>query len=81
MRRLYKIRQDRLLHFAAGYLVGCAVFFLHPLLIVGAAALVGFLKEVHDSRQPFNFFDWQDLIATALGAVPLAIVKGAWLWL
>ena len=81
MRRLYKIRQDKLLHFVAGYLAGCTAFFLHPILIVGAAALVGFLKEVHDSRQPLNFFDWKDLLATALGAVPLALAKGGWLWL
>lgn len=67
--------QDKLLHFAVGYLIACLCVGLNldastVMLVVVAIAV---LKETWDEWR-YRGFDVWDLIATALGAVPLLVL-------
>lgn len=74
-----KIQKDKVIHFAICCIVAvCAMVFFRliasPLnvavvasLIIGLALGVG--KEYGDQANPYNKWDWFDLLADALGAV------------
>lgn len=61
------IPKDKLLHFAAGFLL-CILFTLidDPMTGLGAAIGAGLMKECYDDYS-YGVFDWKDMLATWLG--------------
>ena len=67
---LFKIPQDKLLHFCVGYLIAAVLFNFSLLIICGVVTAVAVAKELLDYKH-----DWLDFVATVLGAVPIILIK------
>lgn len=72
---LPQLSHDKANHFVYGAVASVAGgFFFGPIGAVGAAAIVGVVKEVLDKVLKTGVFDPMDIAATAAGGLPVAAV-------
>ena len=76
---------DKALHFTAGYVISDTIFALQrynnallPFLVPAAA---GAGKELYDSRQPGNRWDWNDMKWNVIGVASSAAISLGCEWL
>jgi len=78
-----QIAQDKKLHYAAGIISGAVGYdFVYKktnnkkLAFAGSvftSMLAGVVKETLDSKEPGNYFDKKDLVATTLGGITVGL--------
>jgi len=70
------MQKDKLIHFLAS----CGLTLIFSMLVGWELAAIftfaiGIGKELYDSRQPDNYFDWFDLLSDGIG-----IITGIIIW-